>query len=592
MRPSTWINQGPLLLLHLLLLLTPSQPFGDVGGPESSMDDFSGGFQLGGPGSLRLLPIGRPMSFGPDDQNDAGAGGGGDRGGGGGGGGRSFSNFLNSLLSHNRLDVAPALPMRRRFGLPLPPSLSKLLGFPDLSAKKSDTVIYPFPEDCESELHDQCLGLVRVCSDDGCTLECETASGPPSISNKCKKAHPCSVDMEKYCMIMGDEKQLFKCLLSNKKNLSALCLTSEPCLKSETSKECKHGGVGKHIFERVMDRAGGEHGEIHPENPACSCKKHFLGFSGCGSHMTHPFCLPCGPNCIRNPFCGPSSTWCEVENSRLCPPGGTIKTFEFKLNQIDGNEKYKKKFPTSMLKTIYRSCMSKKHVGLGSWLKDIMEPIEAKVADQLEGTLARANSIRTKNQTVGATKSTVGNVVKKDGEMFKFSADASETGGKKKVVMPDIVPETELTKARAAVDAAWEAGDHKAKTATTATTAATAATAESSKETSNSATKAETELAKARAAVDAAWAADHHSTSKIQQAQPQSSSSTQVAASTTGGHRGKFITWLWCGIGVAVVGTIVVVYLRQTGSSQRGPRRRQRNSSNEKISRQVGDEFL
>ena len=128
-----------------------------------------------------------------------------------------------------------------------------------------------------------------------------------------------------------------------------------------------------------------------------------------------------------------------------------------------------------MLKTIYRSCKPKKHVGVGSWLKDIMEPIEANVADQLEGTLARANSIRTKNQTVGATKSTVGNVVKKDGEMFKFSADASEAGGKKKVVMPDIVPETELAKARAAVNAPWEAGDHKAKTA---------ATAESSKEAS------------------------------------------------------------------------------------------------------------
>jgi hypothetical protein len=461
------------------------------------------------------------------------------------GGGRSFSNFLNSLLSQNSVDAAPPLPMRRRFGLPLPPSLSNIFG---RSSSKRKTVIYPFPEDCESELHEQCLGLVRVCSDDGCTLECETASGPPSISDKCKKAHPCSADMEKFCTIMGDEKQLFKCLLSHKKILSPLCLASEPCLQSENSTECQHGGVGKHIFDRVMERAEGQHGEIHSENAACSCKKHFLGFSGCGSHMTHPFCLPCGENCIRNPFCGPSSTWCEVENSILCPPGGPIKTFEFKLNQIDGNEKYKEKFPTSMLKTIYRSCKPKKNVGLGSWLKDIMDPIATNLEDQLEDTLARAKTIVPKNQTFSATKSekatenvasAIGNVVKKDGEMFKFAADTMEAN-KTKVVEPDIVPATELAKTSPAAVAV--AGGSTAKTG--------------------------------------------------KSSERESQSTSEVAARTTGGHRTKFITWLWCGIGVAVVAAIIVVYLRQNGSSQWGTRRKQRHSSNEKISRRVGDEFL
>jgi hypothetical protein len=49
---------------------------------------------------------------------------------------------------------------------------------------------------------------------------------------------------------------------------------------------------------------------------------------GCGEHLAHPFCLPCGPNCVRNPFCGVGKSWCRVSSkcsadvvTPLNPPG-------------------------------------------------------------------------------------------------------------------------------------------------------------------------------------------------------------------------------------------------------------------------------
>ena len=52
---------------------------------------------------------------------------------------------------------------------------------------------------------------------------------------------------------------------------------------------------------------------IRPKNPACECKE-----NSCKTHLHHPFCRPCGPDCVNNPLCGYSKYWCSVADPDKC----------------------------------------------------------------------------------------------------------------------------------------------------------------------------------------------------------------------------------------------------------------------------------
>ena len=172
-----------------------------------------------------------------------------------------------------------------------------------------DGKVYPFPLECEGELKHQCTSVLRVCHHgEKCNLEC-MAKNPPNISKACRAKHPCALSAEKLCEHVQDSDTLFDCLKEHKKDLPPECLASEPCL-DESSKKCK-------LIE-ANEWGGGEnsvHGPngIRPKNPACECKE-----NSCKTHLHHPFCRPCGPDCVNNPLCGYSKYWCSVADPDKC----------------------------------------------------------------------------------------------------------------------------------------------------------------------------------------------------------------------------------------------------------------------------------
>jgi hypothetical protein len=533
-------------LLFLLLHITPCYPFGDQGIKpiiDNNFDDnFNGNIDGSsnvdsGFGRLRLLPVGRPISMSELDSNledntnnkeentNPSIYGRPHRG---------FGNFLDALLGPNHLQDPPHI---RFGGNPIldPFRLNMIPSFPLLGRS---TNVYPYPEDCEGELKHQCIGLVRVCSGNGCTLECQKNGPAPKVSEKCLSLHPCASDMEKYCQIMADEKKLFNCLIRNKKSLSAKCIASEPCLQ-ENNKDCNLMGVGRHIFGRAADsKSKDAYGEKHEENDACSCKKSFGGFSGCGAHMSHPFCLPCGTNCIRNPICGTGSLWCEVKDNVKCLTDKYVKTFEYSLNKIQGDDKYKLKFPKTLLKQKYRKCKSEKLIGLGSWLKDLLGPVANKVHDSVEKEI---EVLKSKKLIKGTTSPTpVSKSVTKIPSVKKTPAQIEEE--KKKivgdVVDPDIVSTNELNEVE-------NGGSNKATTP--------------------------------KKKDDEKQGVVNPTTSIKSEAISSNSNVT---------HRGRFMTYLWLGVGIALIGTIIVVNQKRKGGGRR------RRSSNEKLTREIGDEFL
>ena len=272
-------------------------------------------------------------------------------------------------------------------------SIGNLFGFPDGAhiGERVDRKVYPFPQDCEAEIKGKCSAIIRICEGGvgRCTLECET-DHPPKVSEKCKKKHPCAPEVERLCPIMSDRHTIFKCLLDHARkpssNISSACRASEPCLKNETSPNCDTGGVGKHVFEpgKGSNKLGGAFKEKHPTNPACSCKSDFLGFSGCGAHMTHPFCLPCGPNCVRNPACGSGASWCEVTDADKCPEA---QLFSEALEKTEGLATISRKtFPESLRKSRagYRECKRRTDLSMGSFMKDLFGDLEDSLQDPLE----------------------------------------------------------------------------------------------------------------------------------------------------------------------------------------------------------------
>lgn len=516
-------------------------------------------------GQMRLLPVGQPISF--QRTNEAGdksidpqnpyvvphtLGGG-------------FGGFLDALLGPNaHLREAPHIRFGRAGGDPWRDPFARaggrpgsgLPGFPFAGGK--DTFVYPYPEDCEDELKDQCLGLVRVCSHNGCTLECQKIGPAPKVSKKCLLLHPCAEDMEKFCKLMGDETKLFHCLIDNKKKVSKKCIASEACLQKD-NKDCNAKGVGQHVFGRAATTTSTEtptlgnkaFGETHGDNDACSCKKAFGveygDFTGCGAHMTHPFCLPCGENCIRNPICGTGSLWCEVKDNDKCLTDKYVKTFEYSLDKVAGDKKYKAKFPKALLKIKYRKCKPTQLVGLGSWLKDLLGPVANKLEKDVQKMVTKGKD--TKNTgAAGAAGAAAGGETPAQIEEAKMTVVGD-------AVDPDVVTPTELMKASDIMKTA------KAQAAKAAQAKATAKTTNELKTLGN----------KNKQGVVVPPAID---------------AQLNKAAANDGGGRSTFMKYLWVGIGLALVGTVVVFQSKKKG---RGRRRR---SSNEKISREVGDEFL
>ena len=569
------------LLTSLTLLLLLSKPtsttsFGDL--PEPLIDNnfgeesqfqqpsnsfsFNNNNQANEPGGLRLVPfrMESPEKKDPFASHQV-----------------PISGILQALLGDNQGDSSPPQIRIGRSFNPFESLMQPRRRFPLFNNMKyNDRVVYPYPEECEKELHGQCLGLVRVCSDDGCTLECEKTGGPPAISTKCKKAHPCAKDMEKLCKVMGDEKRLFKCLVRHKSNVSKACKVNEPCLQDD-SKDCNLKGVGRHIFGRAanddLTKPNGQKsfGEKH-EIDACSCKKHFGGFSGCGAHMTHPFCLPCGENCIRNPVCGTGALWCEVQDNDKCLTDKNVKTFEYKLNQIEGNKQYIQKFPKSMLGQKYRTCKSPKHVGLGSWLKDIMEPMATRIEDNVEDLVERQksrihnnqtfndeklkNKDKTNDQTSAADGAADGaanvlpglpglketpykqlNVKDLNGGIDGTNADMVEDS----ILTPDIVSASELMKSK------------------------------------------NTKVKKPVVVVDNN---NNNNIKNMEQEDPANNNIKDIKATVA--VRGEFMKYLWMGIGIAVVATVVISFRKKRTNG----RRRRGSSTNERVSMEVGDEFL
>ena len=575
-----------LLLLSLLLSLhfTPSLSFGEIEEIPAPMidDNFGEGgnqFHLSNqisfndpqnqPAGIRLVPVGRPLNFKFDNDDSV---------------VRNdpfvhqqnlpISGLIQALLGDNRGDPGPPQIARSSFdpfqawtNPRAPPSMFN-------NKRYQDRIVYPFPEDCEDELHGQCLGMVRVCSDDGCTLECERTGGPPTISSKCQREHPCAEDLERLCKVMGDEKRLFKCLVRHKNNVSAACKRSEPCIQ-EDNHDCNLKGVGRHIF----GRADGKYGEKHLENDACSCKKHFGGFKGCGAHMTHPFCLPCGPNCVRNPACGSGALWCEVQDNDRCKTDGTVKTFGYKLNQLDGNDKYKNKFPKTMLEQKYRQCKPAKHLGLGSWLKDIMEPMATRIEDDVEDIFERQKSRTKLNQTFHSDKSdkssktlllkdkvasstasssTASSSTASSSTASSSTASSSASNKNKNLmVTPDIVPETDLFK----IQGASSMNNDKQKKIT-----------QNSQH--NTVVVDNTKVSNAGDQIAATQTA---------------ANVAKAATAATTANRGNFMKYLWMGIGIVLIATIIVSF---RGKNRRESWSRHRTRSNERVSKEVGDEFL
>ena len=401
-RTHNFVSMPFALLVPMALLLIQAQ----TASPFGVMDDDDGDGAFGDGGGRGGFRGGRVMELGGPPPLHAGIGGGLEFG---------IGGILNALLNDNRpRPVQHFSPMRFRMGGMRPSAivgdigddpfeagrlaarrqspLGRLFGFPPAQRQRGPLrKVYPFPQDCEAEIVGKCNAIVRVCEGGvgQCTLECET-DHPPQVSEKCKQAHPCAVEVERLCPIMSSRHTIFKCLLDHARrpgsNISAACRSSEPCLVNVTAPNCDLHGVGTHVFKRSKDPrdAGGAAGETHPSNPACSCKKKFLGFSGCGAHMSHPFCLPCGHNCVRNPACGSGASWCEVVDTDKCPEA---KAFGDVLDATEGLAVIAKKaFPAHLRESHagFRTCKLETELGMGSFMKDLFGDMEESLHDAVE----------------------------------------------------------------------------------------------------------------------------------------------------------------------------------------------------------------
>ena len=218
-------------------------------------------------------------------------------------------------------------PVRPRGGRPPPPSgglggIGEILGGV-LGLMTGTKKVYPFPAECEKELKKKCHSVVRVCHPgEPCNLEC-MADKPPSISRECQRAHPCSLIAERLCTKIEDTDQVFDCLQRHVELLNPECVKSEPCL-NKTSAAC--------VLRKSNEWGGGkssEHGPSGLRNVAPECQCH--SEHGCSRHLHHPFCRPCGENCVQNPLCGATKFWCRVRDSELCNA-----PFAHRLGHCDG----------------------------------------------------------------------------------------------------------------------------------------------------------------------------------------------------------------------------------------------------------------
>lgn len=92
---------------------------------------------------------------------------------------------------------------------------------------------FPFPngKECEEDSHRLCGGILRRCVGRfGCSMQCMTDHAP-ELSEKCRKAHPCYVDIDKFCPhVGGGRNAMMDCLHGHLKDLSAQCKKHHPCL--------------------------------------------------------------------------------------------------------------------------------------------------------------------------------------------------------------------------------------------------------------------------------------------------------------------------------------------------------------------------
>ena len=139
-----------------------------------------------------------------------------------------------------------------------------------------------------------------------CNLEC-VASKPPTISAACQALHPCAKLAESLCVgVLGPKESILDCMKTHRAKLTPKCIRSEPCLQVGNPRCSSHH---HHYMGNAFER-NQLFGETHP-NDKCSC-----GVSSpCSEHLNHPFCEPCGKDCVRNPQCGGGKTWCEVKSS-------------------------------------------------------------------------------------------------------------------------------------------------------------------------------------------------------------------------------------------------------------------------------------
>ena len=139
-----------------------------------------------------------------------------------------------------------------------------------------------------------------------CNLEC-VATKPPTISAACQALHPCAKLAETLCVgVLGPKESILDCMKKHRAKLTPKCIRSEPCLQVGNPRCSSHH---HHYMGNAFER-NQLFGETHP-NDKCSC-----GVSSpCSEHLNHPFCEPCGKDCVRNPQCGGGKTWCEVKSS-------------------------------------------------------------------------------------------------------------------------------------------------------------------------------------------------------------------------------------------------------------------------------------
>lgn len=93
---------------------------------------------------------------------------------------------------------------------------------------------FPFPggKECEEDAHHLCGGILRRCVGRfGCSMQCLTDHAP-KLSEKCRKAHPCFVDIDKHCAtVSGGANQMMGCLRAHSAELTEECKKFHPCLR-------------------------------------------------------------------------------------------------------------------------------------------------------------------------------------------------------------------------------------------------------------------------------------------------------------------------------------------------------------------------